>query len=112
MKLFTYNNKQNLKKNRAVILTTHAMEEADALSDRIAVIVDGRFKCIGNSLFLKNNFGEGYRLTLIVDPENSGTVKRLMGLKIPSAKIVDESGGSLMFSIPSTQIKELQSFFK
>lgn len=52
---------KNLKKNRAVILTTHAMEEADALSDRIAVIVDGRFKCIGNSLFLKNNFGEGYR---------------------------------------------------
>jgi len=103
---------KNLKKNRAVILTTHAMEEADALSDRIAVIVDGRFKCIGNSLFLKNNFGEGYRLTLIVDPENSGTVKKLMGLKIPSAKIVDESGGSLMFSIPSTQIKELQSFFK
>lgn len=52
---------QNLKKNRVVILTTHAMEEADALSDRIAVIVDGQFKCIGNSLFLKNNFGEGYR---------------------------------------------------
>jgi ABC-type multidrug transport system ATPase subunit len=42
-------------------LTTHAMEEADALSDRIAVIVDGKFKCIGTSLFLKNNFGEGYR---------------------------------------------------
>jgi len=35
-----------------------------------------------------------------------------MGVKIPSAKIVDESGGSLMFSIPSTQIKELQAFFK
>ena len=32
---------QNLKKGRAIILTTHAMEEAEALSDRIAVIVDG-----------------------------------------------------------------------
>lgn len=50
-----------MKVGRAVILTTHAMEEADALSDRIAVIVDGSFKCIGTSLYLKNNFGEGYR---------------------------------------------------
>jgi ABC-type multidrug transport system ATPase subunit len=30
-----------LKRNRAIILTTHAMEEADALADRIAVIADG-----------------------------------------------------------------------
>lgn len=30
-----------LKKNRTIILTTHAMEEADILADRIAVIVDG-----------------------------------------------------------------------
>jgi len=103
---------KNLKKNRVVILTTHAMEEADALSDRIAVIVDGQFKCIGNSLFLKNNFGEGYRLTVIADPENASTVKQLMRQKIPSAKVIDESGGSLMFSIPSIKIKELQAFFR
>jgi len=32
---------KKLKKDRIVILTTHAMEEADVLSDRIAVIVDG-----------------------------------------------------------------------
>ena len=54
-----------MKKGRSVILTTHAMEEADALSDRIAVIVDGKFKCIGTSLFLKNNFGEGYRYVYV-----------------------------------------------
>jgi ATP-binding cassette subfamily A (ABC1) protein 3 len=37
-----------------MILTTHSMEEADILSDRIVVLVDGKIKCIGNSLFLKN----------------------------------------------------------
>lgn len=35
------------------------------LSDRIAVIADGSLKCVGTSLFLKNNYGEGYRLNLI-----------------------------------------------
>jgi len=50
-----------LKKNRVIILTTHAMEEADALSDRIAVLVSGKLSCIGTPLYLKNNFGEGYK---------------------------------------------------
>jgi len=33
---------QELKKEKTIILTTHAMEEADALADRIGVVVDGR----------------------------------------------------------------------
>jgi len=33
---------QSLKKSKTVILTTHSMEEADALADRIAVVVDGK----------------------------------------------------------------------
>jgi ABC-type multidrug transport system ATPase subunit len=32
---------QDLKKDKTIILTTHAMEEADALADRIAIVVDG-----------------------------------------------------------------------
>jgi len=52
------------------------------------------------------------RLSLIVDPEQANTVKQLMKQKIPSAKIVDESGGSLMYSVPSTQPKQLQDFFR
>ena len=49
-----------MKKNKIMILTTHAMEEADILSDRIAVIVDGEFKCIGTPLYLKKKYGDGY----------------------------------------------------
>lgn len=41
---------QRLKQNKVVILTTHAMEEADMLADRIAVIVDGKLKCVGTPL--------------------------------------------------------------
>lgn len=41
---------QELKKDKVIILTTHAMEEADILADRIAVIVDGKMKCIGTPL--------------------------------------------------------------
>lgn len=62
-KRFIWSMIQKIKKNKAVILTTHSMEEADFLSDRIGVIVEGSFKCIGTSLDLKKTYGSGYLLT-------------------------------------------------
>uniref|UniRef100_A0A2R5LC21 Putative lipid exporter abca1 n=1 Tax=Ornithodoros turicata TaxID=34597 RepID=A0A2R5LC21_9ACAR len=53
------------KSGRTVILTTHHMDEADLLGDRIAVINEGRLRCCGSSLFLKTRFGSGYYLTLV-----------------------------------------------
>ncbi len=55
---------RNYRQGRTIILTTHHMEEADALSDRIALMSHGRIKCCGSPLFLKSKFGSGYRLTL------------------------------------------------
>ena len=46
-----------LKKNKAgkiIILTTHYMDEADILGDRIAIMAEGKVVCLGSSLFLKN----------------------------------------------------------
>ncbi|XP_054718877.1 phospholipid-transporting ATPase ABCA7-like [Uloborus diversus] len=53
------------KAGRTVILTTHHMDEADLLGDRIAVIANGKVRCCGSSLFLKTRFGNGYYLTLV-----------------------------------------------
>jgi ABC-type multidrug transport system ATPase subunit len=55
---------RKFKKDRSIVLTTHFMEEADALSDRIAIMNHGQVKCCGSPIFLKNAFGSGYRLTL------------------------------------------------
>ena len=56
-----------LKKNKAgkiVILTTHYMDEADILGDRIAIMAEGDVQCTGSSLFLKNRYGVGYNLVI------------------------------------------------
>ncbi|XP_051989665.1 retinal-specific phospholipid-transporting ATPase ABCA4-like isoform X1 [Xyrauchen texanus] len=50
---------------RTVILSTHHMDEADLLSDRIAIISKGKLHCSGSPLFLKNCFGVGFYLTLV-----------------------------------------------
>ena len=48
----------------SVILTTHSMEEADALCSKIGIMVDGYFKCIGSSQHLKKKFGKGFMMEL------------------------------------------------
>ena len=53
------------KAGRTVILTTHFMDEADILGDRIAIISQGRLVASGSSLFLKSHYGRGYSLRLV-----------------------------------------------
>jgi len=101
-----------LKKNKTIILTTHAMEEADALADRIAVVVDGQLKCIGTPLNLKNTFGDGYRISMICEPGNEREVRNLMDQIAPSNKCIDESGGSIVFTVPLTKPYEIAPLFK
>uniref|UniRef100_A0AAY4D132 P-type phospholipid transporter n=1 Tax=Denticeps clupeoides TaxID=299321 RepID=A0AAY4D132_9TELE len=50
---------------RTVILSTHHMDEADLLSDRVAIISQGRLHCCGSPLFLKKRFGTGFHLTVV-----------------------------------------------
>ncbi|KAF1788989.1 Isopenicillin N synthase-like [Phytophthora cactorum] len=51
--------------HRAVILTTHSMQEAQALCENIGIVAEGKLKCCGSSLFLRNRFGVGYKLTVV-----------------------------------------------
>lgn len=50
---------------RTILLSTHHMDEADILGDRIAIISHGKLCCVGSSLFLKTQLGTGYYLTLV-----------------------------------------------
>jgi len=49
---------QRHRVGRTVVLSTHFMDEADLLGDRIAIMASGVIRCCGSSLFLKNKYGE------------------------------------------------------
>lgn len=53
------------KKDRIIVLTTHYMDEADILGDRIGIMAKGKMTCLGSSIFLKSKFGVGYNLTVV-----------------------------------------------
>ncbi|KAJ1067317.1 hypothetical protein K5549_010435 [Capra hircus] len=48
---------QQFKHDRTILLTTHYMDEADILGDRIAIMVKGTLQCCGSSIFLKKTYG-------------------------------------------------------
>lgn len=49
---------------RTLILSTHHLDEAELLGDRVAVVAAGRLRCCGSPLFLRRHLGSGYYLTL------------------------------------------------
>jgi ABC-type multidrug transport system ATPase subunit len=54
-----------LKKNHTILITTHFMEEADVLGDKIAIMEHGEIIAFGTSIFLKNHYGSGYILKIL-----------------------------------------------
>lgn len=67
-------------KGHSVLLTSHSMEEIQALCTRLAIMVSGRFKCMGSVQHLKAKFGEGYTLTVkIRDRFSSSSSQRSVG---------------------------------
>ena len=103
---------KEIKKKSSVILTTHSMSEAEFLSDRICVIKKGKMQCIGNSLELKNIYGEGYVLTFICEKDQQEKVKNIiLGLN-KDIKVLSDKGGNLIFSTSFDKVGELGWFIK
>lgn len=103
---------QTRKKGKVVLLTTHFMDEADLLADRKAVISHGRLRCCGTSLFLKNKFGIGYHLTLVLDPKAKETpITNLVQLHVPKAEKGRHHGRELSYILPHDAVTSFAPLF-
>jgi len=57
---------------KSIVLTSHSMEECEALCTRLAIMVNGEFKCIGSTQYLKNRFSKGLVLKIKVRRSKNG----------------------------------------
>jgi len=60
------------------ILTTHSVEEAEALCDRVGVLLAGKLQCIGSSLHLRSRFARFLRADVKLLPPADGDVAALL----------------------------------
>ncbi|NXO86176.1 ABCAA protein, partial [Sitta europaea] len=102
------------KESGGAILTTHYMEEVEAVCDRVAILVAGQLRCIGSIQYLKNKFGRGYLLEIKVKDPGSADVLHAEVLKIfPGAARQERFPSLLVYKVPMKDALPLsQSFSK
>lgn len=77
-------------KGRTIVLTSHSMEECEALCNRIGIMVGGSFSCLGSLQHLKNRFSEGYSIDLRFQPGRCDqVVAAVNAAQIPGLEIVE-----------------------
>ncbi|XP_025920538.1 ATP-binding cassette sub-family A member 7 [Apteryx rowi] len=92
-----------IKEGRSVVLTSHSMEECEALCTRMAIMVNGRFRCLGSVQHLKNRFGDGYTVVVRVGGPGPALapVESLMQRSFPGVALKERHGGLLQYQLPS-----------
>uniref|UniRef100_A0A6Q2XRP9 ABC transporter domain-containing protein n=1 Tax=Esox lucius TaxID=8010 RepID=A0A6Q2XRP9_ESOLU len=103
-------------RQRGAVLTTHYMEEAEAVCDRVAIMVSGRLRCIGSIQHLKGKYGRGYSLEIKLREELAGlqpvTVLHNEILQIFPHAARQESFATLMvYKIPREDVTSLAKSF-
>lgn len=66
------------RKKSSVIITTHSMEEAEALCTKMGIMVDGQFKCFGSSQHIKDKYGTGYEIEVKIKTLNEIETNQLL----------------------------------
>lgn len=103
----------SIRKERLIMLSTHWMEEADVLGDRIAIMSRGRVICCGSSVFLKKVYAGGYHLR-IAKSERFDT-KSFHGFvkeHLPESKLENETANEIKFTIAAEDTGHLPEFFE
>ncbi|KAB1265904.1 ATP-binding cassette sub-family A member 9 [Camelus dromedarius] len=99
---------------RGALLTTHYMAEAEAVCDRVAIMVSGRLRCVGSIQHLKSKFGKDYLLEMKV--KTLARVESLHGeiLRVfPHAARQERFSSLMVYRLPVEDVRPLsQAFFK
>ena len=112
---FTWNVIKQHREGRVIVLTTHFMDEADLLGDRIAIMGDGKLCCCGSSLYLKNKYGVGYSLT--IEKKNavafdSSAMTTVVHKFVPDALVLNDVGTELTFQLPFAASAKFANLFE
>ena len=100
------------KKDKVIILTTHYMEEAEVLGDRIGIMTLGALQCVGSPLFLKGRFEVGYNVTMVMtDNTDTKVLNNFVVSHFKDSRISREAARELTFHIPKSADNDFKSFF-
>ena len=107
---------KNYQKNKIILITTHSLDEAEYLGDRIGIMSDGVFICCGTSSYLKSKYPCGFNINLLINSEKFNDDKKkiifeqIQSLE-PKAEIKIASKGVFSINIQSNN-EHISEIFK
>ncbi|CAG9529673.1 unnamed protein product [Cercopithifilaria johnstoni] len=100
---FMWNVLLALRKNkRAMVITSHSMEECEILCNRVAIMNHGQFRCVGSVQHLKHRFDKGYTLTIRLSTNKSiSEIQSSMEILLPAARLEAVHFLTMFYQIPN-----------
>ncbi|GKV14086.1 hypothetical protein SLEP1_g25007 [Rubroshorea leprosula] len=98
------------KNDRAIILTTHSMEEAEVLCDRLGIFVDGSLQCIGNAKELKARYGGSYTFTITTSSNHEEEAEHMIHHLSPNSNKIYHISGTQKFELPKQEVSIAEVF--
>lgn len=90
------------KSDKTVILTTHSMEEAEALCQRIGIMAKGTLRCLANPTRLKERYGNGFKIYSNSLARNTPKVAAFIESLLPNGwRKVDSFDTSIAYEFPA-----------
>ncbi|CAI4230618.1 unnamed protein product [Auanema sp. JU1783] len=109
---------QKIKKDKSVLLTTHYMDEAELLGDRVFIMSKGKIVCSGSPGFLTKKYGVGYVMTVVTDELTNVDLTKEKILQAASdcsifkAACSQSHGSQLEFTLPLESQTNFPLFFQ
>lgn len=100
-----------MRKGRSIVLTSHSMQECQALCSRIGIMVNGHLQCLGSPQHLKTKYGDGYTLILKVASADVEAAKAFVARSFAGARLEEEHCGYLHFMLPIATMPPLSEAF-
>jgi ABC-type multidrug transport system ATPase subunit len=98
------------KRSRCIVLTTHSMEEAEALASRVAIMAHGLLKTVGTTMQLKAKYGDGYRIEVSFKQGNESLIDEFMKTAVPNCEIADHKPGIRTYKVARSEARVSEIF--
>lgn len=93
-----------IQESMTILLTTHSMEEADALCSRIAILTSDGLQCLGSQIHLKNKYGRGLIFSVLLDPSITDVTEYVKTVISPHLEFLEERSHMSTFTIPKDKV--------
>ena len=92
----------NARLDKTVVLTTHSMEEAEALCQRIGIVAKGTLRCLADPLRLNELYGTGFKLYSNSLDQDTNRVAGFIESVLPAGwKKIDSFATSISYEFPA-----------